>query len=409
MTTDPAASPAGGGDLRDPRGLARDLIRCPSVTPADAGALGVAGAALARLGFAVAPLRFGGADADGPDGAAPIDNLFARLGTGRPHVCFAGHTDVVPPGATDAWTAPPFGAEVRDGRLIGRGAVDMKGAVAAMVAAVARYLDRMGPPPGTISVMLTGDEEGDAVNGTRRVLAWLAETGAVPDVCLVGEPTARARPGDTVRVGRRGSLNATLTVRGTQGHVAYPERADNPLPHLVAMLAALTAEPIDQGVAPFPPTSLALTSIDVGNPARNVIPARAEARFNIRFNPSQTPRGLEAWLRRRLNAVGGAYELVVSLQGEAFVLPDTPFRRVVAAAVAEVTGAPPTLDAGGGTSDARFIKDYCPVVELGLVGTTMHQVDEQVPLADLEVLADIYARVLVRLFAAAGVEPAGPR
>jgi succinyl-diaminopimelate desuccinylase len=369
----------------DPVALARDLIRCPSVTPDDAGALGVLEAALTPLGFVCHRLRFA------TPGTAPVDNLYARLGDAGPNLCFAGHTDVVSPGERSGWSVDPFAGEIHAGRLYGRGAVDMKGAIACFVAAVARHRRDHGAPAGSISLLITGDEEGVAINGTRKVLDWLADRGERLDACVVGEPTNPVRLGDAFKIGRRGSLNARLTVTGAQGHVAYPHLADNPLPRLVRMLAAIVADPLDEGSEFFPPSTLALTTIDVGNPVVNLIPGRGTAGFNIRFNDRHTPAGLEAWLRQRLEAVGGPFELDLALSGPAFLTPTGPLTGLLCDAVAAVTGRRPEASTSGGTSDARFIKDHCPVVEFGLVGQTMHKVDEHVAIDDLARLTDIYA------------------
>ena len=374
--------------LSDPVALAQSLIRRPSVTPEDAGALAVLEEALTALGFVCHRLP-----RQAP-GTAAVENLYARLGTASPHLCFAGHTDVVPPGDLAGWSMDPFGGEIAGGRLFGRGAVDMKGAIAAFVAAVARTLAERGAPTGSVSLLITGDEEGDAVNGTRAVLPWLADRDEVPDFCVVGEPSCARALGDVIKIGRRGSLNAKLTVLGAQGHVAYPERADNPLPRLVRMLDSLVDVMLDEGTAHFQPSSLVLTSIDTGNPVTNVIPAEATARFNIRFNTLYTAEGLEGWLKKRFDSVGGAYRLDLSLSGEAFVTEPGPLTETLVAAITGVTGRQPEFNTGGGTSDARFIKDLCPVVEFGLVGQTMHKVDENVPLADLEALTAIYAALL---------------
>ncbi len=368
-------------DLADPLPLAATLIRRPSIAPADAGAQAVLAEALERLGFAVTRLRFG-----------EIENLFARIGDGGPHLCFAGHTDVVPAGDA-AWRTDPFGGEVRDGVLYGRGACDMKGAIAAWVAACAAHLAD-GPPRGSVSLLITGDEEGPAVDGTVRVLDWMAAQGQVPDFCIVGEPTNPARLGDMVKIGRRGSLNARLTVHGTQGHVAYPQRADNPVHRLVRALAALTAAPLDAGSAWFEPSSLQLTSLDVGNTATNVIPAAARASLNIRFNDRHTGASLDAWLRAVLAQHAERFDLDVSVSGESFVTEPGPMVDTLRHAIAEVTGRDPALDTGGGTSDARFIARLCPVAEFGLVGATMHKADECVPVAELRQLAEIYRAVL---------------
>ncbi len=383
--------------LETPLGLACDLIRCRSVTPADGGALGVLADALETLGFTCHHLRFS------EPGTASVDNLYARLGEAAPHFCFAGHTDVVPVGDASAWSVEPFAAEVRDGMLCGRGATDMKGAIAAFVAAVARFLgSRDAPPPGSISLLITGDEEGPAINGTRKVLEWLGARGETLDACLVGEPTNPARLGEMAKIGRRGSLNGTLRVVGTQGHVAYPQLADNPVPRLIAMLARLAAILLDAGNAHFQPSNLEITSVDVGNEATNVIPAEATARFNIRFNDEHTSARLEARLRDELDAVGGAYDLAIAVSGESFLTPPGPLSDIVSGAVAAVTGAAPALSTTGGTSDARFIKDHCPVVEFGLIGRTMHRTDEAVAVADIERLTEIYRGILEQFFAADG-------
>lgn len=379
-------------DLRDPLPLARALVRCPSVTPADAGAIGTLEGALTQLGFRCDRLTFAS------PGMPEVVNLFARLGDAGPHFCFAGHTDVVPPG--QGWSRDPFAGEVADGELYGRGATDMKGAIACFVAAVARLLES-GPVAGSISLLITGDEEGPAVDGTARVLSWLAERGEIPDACLVGEPTNPARLGDAVKIGRRGSLNGRLTVSGTQGHAAYPHLADNPIPRLLRMLQSLLEKPLDQGSEHFQPSTIEITTIDVGNPATNVIPAEVRAGFNIRFNDRHTGAGLEAWLRERFDAVGGPYALTVEVSGEAFLTPPGPFTRTLSDAIAAVTGRRPALDTSGGTSDARFIKDHCPVAEFGLVGKTMHKADERVAVADLSALAEIYEAALRAFFARA--------
>ena len=369
------------GDLTDPLGLAQDLIRCRSVTPTDAGAQAVLAGALERLGFAVHRLRFG-----------DVDNLFARLGSGGPHLCFAGHTDVVPEGKAD-WRADPFGAELRDGLLYGRGACDMKGAIAAFVAGVAGHL-ASGAPRGSISLLITGDEEGPAVDGTVRVLEWMAANGHIPDVCLVGEPTCSARLGDTIKIGRRGSLNAVITVHGTQGHAAYPQRADNPVHRLTRVLAALIAAPLDAGSEWFEPSSLQLTSVDVGNPAVNVIPAAARAALNIRFNDRHSGESLTAWLRATVAQHAERFDLDVAISGESFLTPSGPLVNTLRGAITRTAGVEPRLDTGGCTSDARFIARWCPVAEFGLVGATMHQADERVPVAELRQLASIYRAVL---------------
>lgn len=373
--------------------VAAALIRCRSVTPSDGGALGVVEAALGRLGFACHRLRF-----DEP-GSAPVENLYARLGTSGPNFCFAGHVDVVPVGDGSSWTVDPFGATIAAGTLWGRGACDMKGAIGCMVAAIEQYVAGRRPP-GSISLLLTGDEEGPAINGTRKVLGWLAERGERLDACLVGEPTSAARVGDTIKIGRRGSLNARLTVHGAQGHTAYPQLADNPLPRMARTLARLADARLDDGTEHFEPSTLALTTVDVGNPAANVIPAEARAAFNIRFNDRHSGASLTRWLRDTCAAEAGAHDLQVSVSGESFLTSPGRLGAIVAEAARVAVGVEPALGTGGGTSDARFIKDACPVAELGLVGRTMHKVDECAPLADLATLTMIYAGVLERFFAA---------
>ncbi len=370
----------------DPLALTQALIRCPSVTPADAGALGVLEDALTRLGFACTRLPFS------QEGTPDIDNLYARLDGGPgPHVCFAGHTDVVPVG--QGWTVEPFGGEVIDGHVYGRGAADMKGGIACFVAAVARRLAR-GPINGSISLLITGDEEGPSVNGTKKMLKALAERGERWDACLVGEPTNPRRLGEMMKIGRRGSLNGRLRVFGVQGHSAYPHLADNPIDRLLKMLAALTAAPLDQGNAHFQPSTLVITTVDVGNPATNVIPAEARAGFNIRFNDIHSGASLERDLRAKLDAVGGDYDLAIEVSGESFLTPPGRLSDAIARAAKAETGLDCELSTSGGTSDARFIKDYCPVAEFGLVGQTMHKADERVAVADLETLTRIYGRIL---------------
>ncbi len=385
-----AASTVSLGALEDPLPLARALIGCASVTPADGGAQALLADALRGLGFTVRHLPFG-------DPAAPTPNLFARIGGGRPHVCFAGHTDVVPAGG--GWGAPPFAAEVAGGVLYGRGACDMKGGIAAFVAAAARHLAR-NPCRGSISLLITGDEEGPATDGTVRVLDWMAANGQVPDHCLVGEPTSAVALGDTVKLGRRGTLNARIAVTGVQGHVAYPQRADNPVHRLLPLLAELAATRLDDGTPEFEPSSLQVTSIDVGNAATNVIPARAEARLNIRFNDRHDGASLSRMLRRVCDRHAPGAVLDIQVGGEAFRTAPGPLSEALAAAIGERTGRVPAFETGGGTSDARHIARHCPVAEFGLVGASMHKVDENVPVRDLELLAAIYADLLDRLLPA---------
>lgn len=379
----------------DPVALTRDLIRCRSITPQDDGALAVMESALSRLGFTCHRLPFS------EPGAAEVHNLLAVIGEAGPHFCFAGHSDVVPPGNLEGWTVDPFGGMIIDGAIYGRGANDMKGALAAMVAAVARHLQgRGGKPLGRISLLITGDEEGPAINGTRKVLEWMAARDLVPDACVVGEPTNPKRMGEMVKIGRRGSLSGRLTVHGIQGHVAYPQFADNPLHPLVRLLADLVAERLDDGTPHFQPSNLQITSIDTDNEAPNVIPAQASAAFNIRFNDLHTSSSLEARLRDRLERAGMRYELQISVSGEAFVTAPGAFTDLVSNAVRSVTGITPELSTSGGTSDARFIKDFCKVAEFGLVGETMHKVDERASAADIERLTETYRRILDAWFEA---------
>jgi len=376
--------------LTDPVKLAQALIRCPSVTPADAGAQKLLAEMLRPLGFGVESLRFAAG------GEPAIDNLFARLGEVGPHVAFAGHTDVVPPGDLDAWSIDPFAAEIRDGWLFGRGALDMKGEIACFVAAVARLSERHGRSPGSISLLITGDEEGPAVNGTVELLRWAEAAGHRFDGCIVGEPTSVETLGDTAKIGRRGSLTATLEVFGRQGHVGYPHQVDNAAHRLVAVLDRLISEPLDRGTAHFEPSSLQVTTIDIGNPASNVAPGRARAVLNIRYNDSQTPASLKARIDAAVAAAGGRIEVHYSDGANAFVSDPGPLAATLQASVEAVTGIRPALSTSGGTSDARFVQAYCPVVEFGLVGATIHQVDERVAVADLERLTLIYLDFLER-------------
>ncbi len=372
--------------------LAQELIRCPSVTPDDAGAMDVLQTALEGLGFTCRRLPFSEA------GTATIDNLYARLGTAAPNFCFAGHTDVVPAGRTDQWQDGPFDGVIRDGMLYGRGAVDMKGAIAAFVAAVSGFIGDNADFGGSISFLITGDEEGPAVNGTVKMLDWLADHGEKLDYCLVGEPTNPGKIGDMAKIGRRGSLNAKLTVRGTAGHVAYPHLADNPIPRLLRMLDGLMAKKLDDGDAYFQPSNLEIVSVDVGNEASNVIPPQAVAHFNIRFNNQQTDAGLQQWIRSVCDSVGGEFDLEMKASGDAFLTPPGRLSTLIGDAVKAVTGRTVELSTSGGTSDARFIKDHCPVSEFGLVNKTMHKPDECVDLADLDQLTKIYREILIAFF-----------
>jgi succinyl-diaminopimelate desuccinylase len=380
--------------MTDAVALTQALIRRPSVTPDDAGALAVLEAALTPLGFACHRLRFE------QEGTAPVENLYARWGTEAPHFCFAGHTDVVPPG--DGWTHDPFAAVIADGALHGRGAADMKSAVAAFVAAAARLIAE-APPKGSISLLITGDEEGPSVNGTIKVLGWMKERSERIDHCVVGEPTSVAAAGDTLKIGRRGSVNFRVAVRGTQGHVGYPQKANNPIPALAELVTQLAGHRLDKGNAHFDPSTLAFTTLDVGNAASNVIPAGAYAAFNIRFNDIHTPDSLAGWVRDRADQIaretGCTITVNHSVSGTAFLTQPGKFTQLVSDTVARVTGQAPVFSTSGGTSDARFIKDHCPVVELGLAGATMHKTDEWVAVSEIEKLTDIYAQLLRDYFA----------
>src|SRR5215813_7568955 len=381
----------------DPLALAAELLRCPSVTPAEGGALAVLERVLKAAGFTVHRLTFAEA------GSAPIENLYARIGTASPHIAFAGHTDVVPPGDEATWRHPPFAAAVEGDTLYGRGAVDMKGAIACAVAASLDHLAaRAGKPKGSISFLITGDEEGVAVNGTVKLLQWAKERGEVFDHCLLGEPSNAAELGDTIKVGRRGSLNGTLVVTGKQGHVAYPERAENPVRGLVGLMSALMAGPLDHGSARFDASNLEFTSIDIGNPVVNLIPGEARARFNIRFNDHHSQTSLRMLIEKRAGeAAAGRIRWHIEWEpsnADSFVTRTGPFVELVSAAIKDVTGKEPKLSTSGGTSDARFIKNYCPVLEFGLVGQTMHQVDERTTVADLATLTAVYRKILDRYF-----------
>jgi succinyl-diaminopimelate desuccinylase len=375
--------------------IARALVRFPSVTPVDAGALPYLRDLLSQAGFAAELVTF-----EAP-GTAAVLNLYARFGAAKPNLAFAGHADVVPPGDKARWRFDPFAGEVAEGALWGRGACDMKGGVAAAVAAALRFIPR-GTLKGSISFLLTGDEEGPAVNGTVKLIDWALAKGERFDHCILGEPTCVAALGDTIKHGRRGSLNGTVTIRGRQGHAAYPQLADNPIPALAPILTALLAPPLDRGNADFEPTNLEVVSVDVGNPAFNVIPGEARLRFNVRFNDLWTPESLAAEIARRVAAADQGARATLAFEptnAVAFLTKPGPFTDLVAAAVHDVTGRKPSLSTGGGTSDARFIRHACPVVELGLVNATIHAVDERVALDDLEALSRIYERVMELYFA----------
>jgi succinyl-diaminopimelate desuccinylase len=384
-------------ELADPIAIARDLLRCPSVTPTEGGAQSYMETLLKGAGFAVHRMTFK------EPGTADVENLYARIGGNAPHLMFAGHTDVVPPGDPKAWSHAPFSGEIEGGVLYGRGAVDMKGAIACKVAATLDYLAANGGrPKGSISFLITGDEEGVAINGTPKLLKWAASRGEKFDHCVLGEPGNVSELGDTIKVGRRGSQNGILVVTGKQGHVAYPHRADNPVRGLTKLMAALMDEPLDAGSHKFDPSNLEFTSIDIGNPTVNLIPGEARARFNIRFNDCHSFSSLRALVDGRAKkAAGEKVRWRIEWEpsnADVFYTEPSAFTDMVVGAVAEVTGRKPALSTSGGTSDARFIKDYCPVVEFGLVGTTMHATDEQVPLVDLEALTRVYRRILDKYF-----------
>lgn len=396
MTTQAKATP-------DAETLLADLIKCPSVTPNEAGTLSYIEKLLDGAGFQVERLRFSA------EGTPDVDNLFATIGSGRPHLVFNGHTDVVPPGDEARWTYPPFSATRADGVMFGRGAVDMKGGNACFLAATLGYLAEVGTPPGTLSFMITTDEEGPAINGSAKLVAWAEERGYRFDAGLVGEPTSVNTLGDTIKNGRRGSLSMALEVAGKQGHVAYPHQADNPVTNLVRLLASLVDIRFDDANENFEASNLEITSVDVGNPVVNIIPASATARFNVRFNDSWTLEKIETLIRQKLDSVGADYVLTTAgLSAEAFLTRADTLLVPLTAAIEQVTGVTPGLSTGGGTSDARFVKDLCPVVEFGLIGDTLHQVDERVPLADLKRLTAIYRDFLDRFFAEAATSDAEP-
>ncbi|MGY4283949.1 succinyl-diaminopimelate desuccinylase [Bradyrhizobium sp. LM2.7] len=387
--------------MTDALSIARDLIRCPSVTPADAGALGVLEKALTAAGFICHRVTFS------EPGTADVDNLYARIGTEGPHITFAGHTDVVPPGDESAWSVGAFSGEVKDGFLHGRGAVDMKGGIACSVAAVLEHLAANGGKPrtdgkGSISFLITGDEEDVSINGTIKLLKWAAERGEKFDHCVLGEPSNVETLGDTIKVGRRGSQSGTLYVDGVQGHVAYPHRAANPVPDISRLIVAISDEPLDHGSAAFQASNLEFTSVDVGNSAYNVIPGQARAKFNIRYNDNHTQASLRELVETRLTKACGnrirARIVWEPSNSNVFVTKPGPFTELAVAAIEEVTGRKPELSTSGGTSDARFISSYCPVIEFGLVGQTMHQIDERVPVADLQKLTQVYRGILARYF-----------
>lgn len=378
----------------DPVALAQSLIRFPSVTPEDHGCQAYLAGVLEQMGFKVTHLRFEGG------GSEPVHNFYARLGDAGPHLCYAGHTDVVPVGDEKAWSVPPFEAAVKDGYLYGRGAEDMKGAIACFVSAVQRYLTEHGAPKGSISLLITGDEEGVAVNGTKKVVDWLRERGETPDACIVGEPTNPTYIGEMVKIGRRGSMNMVLTVQGKQGHVAYPHLADNPITPLIRILHALKEKPIDEGTEHFIPSNLEMTSVDVGNPVKNVIPAEATARINVRFNSLHTAESVIAWVKSVIERFVPVenYTLTNPTAWGAFITPPGHLSQLMVDSIAAVTGHTPQLSTTGGTSDARFIRDICPVVEFGSTGFTPHMVDERVKTDDLHILTACYFEIVKRYF-----------
>ncbi|EAQ44161.1 succinyl-diaminopimelate desuccinylase [Roseobacter sp. MED193] len=377
----------------DPVSLTADLIRCPSVTPEEGGALQLLDELLTQAGFACTRVDRGG-----------IANLFARWGD-KGHARtfgFNGHTDVVPLGDEAAWTMPPFGAEIKEGVMYGRGATDMKSGVAAFAAAAIDFVTNT-PPDGAVILTITGDEEGDAIDGTTALLDHLETAGEAMDVCLVGEPTCPNTMGEMIKIGRRGSMTAWFTVTGKQGHSAYPHRANNPLNAMARLMDRLASHELDQGTEHFDASTLAVVTIDTGNPATNVIPAQSRATVNIRFNDSHSGASLSAWLQEEVDRVttefGVSVDLTIKISGESFITPPGALSDLVATAVEAETGLKPELSTTGGTSDARFVKHHCPVVEFGLVGKTMHQVDECVPIAQITQLKSIYTRILKDYFA----------
>jgi succinyl-diaminopimelate desuccinylase len=371
--------------------LLQDLIRCPSVTPEEGGALTLLETLLSAHGFTCHRLRFS------DEGTPDVENLYARWGAGAPHICFAGHTDVVPVGDRAGWSFDPFGGEIRDGYVCGRGAADMKGAVAAFAAAAINFLEKK-TPAGSISFLITGDEEAAAINGTVKVLDWMEKNGEKPDFCIVGEPTSREVLGDMVKIGRRGTFSGYLTVRGVQGHVAYPHLADNPIPRLLILLQAVDGLVLDAGTVHFQPSNLEIVNVEVSKGAENVIPAWCRAVFNVRFNDSYTGKTLERKLRETLDSCGLAYELNLRVGGESFYTPPGKYSEIIASAIEQATDRKPEFSTSGGTSDARFIRNHCPVIEFGLVGVTAHKADECVLKDDVVTLERIYQAILDRFF-----------
>ena len=380
-------------DKINPVELSQRLIRCPSVTPDEGGALDELQNVLEELGFRCQRLLFS------ESGTPDVDNLYARLGDRGPNFCFAGHSDVVPPGDRDEWGEDPFSGVVIDGKLFGRGSADMKSAIASFISAVQRYKSNVGEEiPGSISLLITGDEEGPAINGTIKVLDWMSKNNELIDACIVGEPTNPDHLGQMIKIGRRGSFTGWLTVTGVQGHTAYPHLAENPLSKLIKMLEPLAEEQLDQGTEYFPPTTVAISSIDTGNSATNVIPQKVTASFNIRFNDSRTAQDIEEWLRGHFDSVGGSYQLETACSSNAFITEPGALSEDLISAIKDVVGTSPEMSTTGGTSDARFIRKYCPVVEFGIVGKTMHKINEHVEIKDVELLTDIYTELLDRFF-----------
>jgi len=384
----------------EPVEFASRLIKRPSVTPADAGALDLLQTALTSLGFVCTRYPFG----EGQEGSgARVDNLYARFGTEAPNFCFAGHTDVVPAGDTEKWNQDPFAGQIKDGELLGRGAADMKGAIAAFVGALSELLNSGWTPKGSISFLITGDEEGPAINGTKKLLVAIDEAGEKIDHCLVGEPTNPNEMGEMIKNGRRGSFNADITVTGKQGHVAYPHLGINPVPTLLGILGSLHSRFLDDGSEFFQPSNLEITTVDVGNPTENMIPETAKARFNIRFNVAHSGASLTEWVQGILEEArqgfDGTIDIEIRISGESFLTPPGKLTDILQDAAESVLGRRPELSTSGGTSDARFITNYAPVAEFGLVGATMHQINERVDVADIKTLTAIYAEVLKRYFA----------
>lgn len=382
--------------ISKPVTILQDLIRCASVTPEEGGALSVLETLLGKAGFSCHRLKFS------EDGTPDVDNLFARFGTASPHLCFAGHTDVVPPGDETKWTHAPFAAEIAEGKVYGRGATDMKGSVAAFAAAALEYVAQKGVKPGSISFLITGDEEGPAINGTVKVLQWMKDNGHVPDHCIVGEPSCVDKLGDTIKIGRRGSINFTITVEGKSAHAAYPHKGDNPVPKLARFIDRVANLKLDDGNEHYDPSTLAVTSFDVGNQAVNVIPSKAVAKFNIRFSNDHSVTSLKALIEAQADAVkselGGTWTIDSVSGADAFITQPGAFVGLVQDSVSEVTGLVPKLSTSGGTSDARFIKNYCPVLEFGPTNATIHQTDEHIDIEELQMTANIYRKIIEAYF-----------